>query len=364
LTDGSNGIPPDTPTRVVREDPDREGLLYAGTEFGMYISLDNGAHWQSFQLNLPNVPVTDLKVHRKDLIVSTQGRAFWVLDNLSALHQLTAQTKSTDVHLFKPRDGYRTRTAPAVLGPNLDYYLPSVPSGPVTIDILDSSGALVNSYSSDAPVGGGRGGRGRGAGVAAAESDDPDAAPAFGRGRGGPPPRVTKAEGMNRFVWDVRHQSGVLEPPGSYQVRLKTGAMAQTQPLTVLIDPNVAADGVTAADLKEQFEHNLRMRQLVTDAGQLPARVRDLQTKLTQSAATAEKGNQAEAVDAIAARLFTEPVRYGKPGLQAHITYLASMTTGADQKIGHDAIERYAVLRKELDDLRSQLDRIAGSNPR
>jgi hypothetical protein len=175
---------------------------------------------------------------------------------------------------------------------------------------------------------------------------------------------VTKAEGMNRFVWDVRHQSGVLAPPGSYQVRLKTGAMAQTQPLTVLIDPNVAADGVTAADLKEQFEHNLRMRQLVTDAGQLATRVRDLQTKLTQGAATAEKGNQAEAVDAIAARLFTEPVRYGKPGLQAHITYLASMTTGADQKIGHDAIERYAVLRKELDDLRSQLDRIAGSNPR
>src|SRR4029079_7681004 len=232
LTDGSNGIPPDTPTRVVREDPDREGLLYAGTEFGMYISLDNGAHWQSFQLNLPNVPVTDLKVHRKDLIVSTQGRAFWVLDNLSALHQLTAQTKSTDVHLFKPRDGYRTRTAPAVLGPNLDYYLPSVPSGPVTIDILDSSGALVHSYSSDAPVRGGRSGRGRGAGVAAAESDDPDAAPAFGRGRGGPPPRVTKAEGMNRFVWDVRHQSGVLAPPGSYQVRLKTGHIGQTQPTT------------------------------------------------------------------------------------------------------------------------------------
>ena len=106
------------------------------------------------------------------------------------------------------------------------------------------------------------------------------------------------------------------------------------------------------------------MRQLVTDAGQLATRVRDLQTKLTQGAATAEKGNQAEAVDAIAARLFTEPVRYGKPGLQAHITYLASMTTGADQNIGHDAIERYAVLRKELDDLRSQLDRIAGSNPR
>ncbi len=360
LTDGTNGIPADTPTRVVREDPDREGLLYAGTEFGMYISFDNGAHWQSFQLNLPNVPITDIKVRRRDVVVATQGRAFWILDNVSALHQLTSKTASTEVHLFKPRDGYRTRTAPAVLGPNVDYYLPSVPSGPVTIDILDASGAIVNSYSSDAPAGGGRGGRGRG-GAIAAESDDPDAGPSFRRG--GPPPRVTKAEGMNRFVWDVRHHSGLSAPPGSYQVRLKVGTVAQTQPLTVLIDPNVAADGVTAADLKEQFEHNMRMRQLVTDAAQLAARVRDLQTKL-RGAPAGDRENHAGAVDAIAARLFTDPVRYGKPGLQAHIAYLAGMTTGADQKIGRDALERYAVLRKELDDLRAQLDRITGTNPR
>ncbi len=363
LTDGANGIPADTPTRVVREDPDREGLLYAGTEFGMYISFDNGGHWQSFQLNLPNVPVTDIKVHRKDLIVSTQGRAFWILDNITPLHQLTPQTTSTEIRLLKPRDGYRTRIAPAVLGPNVDYYLPSVPTGPVTLDILDSSSSVVNTYSSDAPTGAGRGGRGRGAAATATDSDDPDAAPAFGRGRGSPPPRVTKVEGVNRFVWDVRNQSGIVAPPGSYQVRLKAGSVVQTQPLTVLIDPNVAADGVTAADLKEQFDHNLRMRQLVTDAGQLATRVRDLQTKLRGSSG-AEKTSQADAVDEIAGRLFNEPVRYGKPGLQAHITYLAGMTTGVDQKIGRDALERYAVLRKELDELRSQLDRIQGSNPR
>ena len=363
LTDGANGIPADTPTRVVREDPDREGLLYAGTEFGMYVSFDNGGHWQSFQLNLPDVPVTDIKVHRKDLIVSTQGRAFWILDNITPLHQLTPQTTSTEIRLLKPRDGYRTRTAPAVLGPNVDYYLPSVPTGPVTLDILDSSGSVVNIYSSDAPAGAGRGGRGRGAAAPATESDDPDAAPAFGRGRGSPPPRVTKVEGMNRFVWDVRQQSGIVAPPGSYQVRLKAGSVVQTQPLNVLIDPNVTADGVTAADLKEQFDHNLRMRQLVTDAGQLATRVRDLQTKLRGSSG-AEKTSQADAVDEIAGRLFNEPVRYGKPGLQAHITYLAGMTTGTDQKIGRDALERYTVLRKELDELRSQLDRIQGSNPR
>ena len=357
LTDGSNGIPADTPTRVVREDPDREGLLYAGTEFGMYISFDNGTHWQSFQLNLPNVPITDIKVHHKDLVVATQGRAFWILDNITALHQITATTSASVVRLLKPRDGYRTRIAANVLGPNIEYYLPTIPSGPVAIDILDGSGALVNSYSSDAPATGGRGGRGRGAGPAGGDPDDPDAAPNSGRGRGGFTPRVTRAEGMNRFVWDVRHQTGVTAAPGSYQARLRVGSVTLSQPFTVLIDPNVAADGVTVADLREQFEHNLRMRRLVADASQLAARVREAQSRFAAgSGADTVKANQ---VDAIAAKLFTEPVRYGKPGLQAHISYLASMTTSADQKVGHDALERYATLRKDLDALAAELDRVA-----
>lgn len=361
LTDGANGIPVDTPTRVVREDPDREGLLFAGTEFGMYVSFDNGRQWQSFQLNLPNVPVTDIKIHHKDLVVATQGRAFWILDNISALHQLTPTTAASEVHLYKPRDGYRTHQAAAVLGPNIDYYLPNMPAAGVTIEIIDAAGNIVNSYGSDAPAAGGRGRRGGGTAMSR-DADDPDAAPSR-RGRGSFVPRVGKSEGMNRFVWDVRDQSGILVPPGSFQVRLKVGAIVHTQPLTVLIDPNVAADGVTVADLKEQFEHNLRMRQLVSDANQLAARVREAEAKLK-----GENGSDAQRrieLDAIAAKLFTEPVRYGKPGLQAHITYLAGMTTAADQKIGRDAIERYATLRKELDALRAELDRFLGiSTPR
>jgi hypothetical protein len=146
LTDGKNGIPADWPTRVVREDPDREGLLYAGTEFGMFISFDNGAHWQSFQLNLPNTPITDLKLHQKSLIVSTQGRSIWMLDNVTALHQFAATTASAGPVLFKPRDGYRTRVNPDRLGPMIDYYLPSVPAGAVVMEILDAKGAVVNRY--------------------------------------------------------------------------------------------------------------------------------------------------------------------------------------------------------------------------
>jgi photosystem II stability/assembly factor-like uncharacterized protein len=354
LTDGKNGIPADCPTRVVREDPDREGLLYAGTEFGMFISFDNGKHWQSFQLNLPNIPVTDIKVHQKDLVISTQGRAFWILDNVTSLHQLVSQTKPSEVQLFKPRDGYRTRVSPTVLGPMIEYYLSNAPTEAVVIEILDAKGTVLNSYNSEtAPP---RTGRGPGAN-GDASSDDPDASP--GR-RFTAPPRVTKNAGVNRFVWDVRHQAGPTMPPGQYQVRLKTGSTTLTEPFTVLIDPRVAEDGVTLADLQEQFDHNMRMRDLVTAVNQLVPRVRDAQNRLKASPADAEKLN---AVNAVASKLLTEPVRYGKPGLQAHITYLASMTANVDQKIGRDAITRYAVLKKELDDVHVEVDRLLGTAP-
>jgi photosystem II stability/assembly factor-like uncharacterized protein len=358
LTDGKNGVPADWPTRVVREDPDREGLLYAGTEFGMFISFDNGAHWQSFQLNLPNVPITDIKVHRKDLIVSTQGRSFWIIDDISSLHQLTTE-KIADVRLFKPRDGFRTRTSPANLGPAVEYFLPNPVAEAVVLEILDEKGTVINSYNSETPQGrGGRGSGGGGAGGAGPESqpDDPDA-PA-GRRFGPPPPRVTKTAGLNRVFWDVRNKEGVIVPPGRYQVRLKIGSTALTEGFNLLIDPRVAEDGVTVADLQEQFEHNMRMRELVTGANQLVTRVRDAQTKL-RNAATADS-EMATKVSALAAKLLSEPVRYGKPGLQAHITYLASMTANIDQKIGRDAIERYAILKKEFDAVRAEVDRVLG----
>ncbi len=109
IADGKNGIPERHFARVVREDPDRRGLLYAGTEYGMYVSFDDGKGWQSLQLNLPVTPVTDLQIKDKDLVVSTQGRSFWILDDLTPLHQLTGETVKSAFHLFQPRDTYRTR---------------------------------------------------------------------------------------------------------------------------------------------------------------------------------------------------------------------------------------------------------------
>jgi hypothetical protein len=126
----------------------------------------------------------------------------------------------------------------------------------------------------------------------------------------------------------------------------------------VRIDPRVAADGVTEADLREQYEHNLRMRELVEAVDTVAARVREAQSRLRNS--TGADTETAKKITAIAEKVFTEPVRYGKPGIQAHITYLAGMTTSVDQKIGRDAVERYQVLKKQLDAIRAELDQVLG----
>ena len=135
-------------------------------------------------------------------------------------------------------------------------------------------------------------------------------------------------------------------------MRLKIGAVSHTQTLNVLIDPRVAADGVTLADLQEQFEHNMRMRELVNSVIQLVTRVREAQKKSPEDTR----------VIALARKLITEPVRYGRPGFQAQVTYLAGMTANVDQKIGRDAIERYQVLKKEFDAIRAEAEQVLGAS--
>ncbi|HZN08704.1 MAG TPA: hypothetical protein VFB65_18045, partial [Pyrinomonadaceae bacterium] len=135
----------------------------------------------------------------------------------------------------------------------------------------------------------------------------------------------------------------------------KTGATVLTEPFNVLIDPRVAADGVTQADLQEQFEHNLRMRELVSSVNQLVTRVREGKTKIQSDLYGALIG--------LESKLVNEPVRYGKPGLQTQITYLAGMTANVDQKIGRDAVERYQVLKKELEVIQGHVNSLLGPPP-
>lgn len=371
LTDGKNGIAADEPARVVREDPDRAGLLYAGTEFGMYISFDNGAHWQSFQLNLPNTPVTDIKVAHKDLVLSTQGRSFWILDDLTPLHQLNGKAASAEAFLFAPRGAVRTpargggglgrRSGVQYPSPGamIDYYLAGAPSGDISLDILDGSGKVIRKFTSAA-----EGSERRRGGEAAVDEEE------GGFRMRGAPARLEKGAGMHRFTWDLRYPgpwqsrmrpegpNGPMAVPGSYTVRLTVGSWSSTEPLTIIEDPRVTKSGVTGADLREQFEHNMRVRELVSEVNKAVARVRAAQASLRNAAGGA--GDRLARLNGLASHLITPPIRYSKPELQTHITYLYSMTNATDQKIGRDAVERYEVLRKELDERIGELNQILG----
>jgi photosystem II stability/assembly factor-like uncharacterized protein len=360
LTNGSNGIPADYPTRVVREDPERQGLLYAGTEFGVFVSFDNGSHWQPLQLNFPVTPVTDMKIQRGDLVLSTQGRAFWILDDVTPLRQLTDQLISKGDHLLRPRDAYRVRYSSGFgggesnrtssadpqyppQGAMIDYWIQPNTSGPVTIDIIDGRGSIVRTYSTEPQPDSG----------AALPSDV-----ASIRLNSAGTPRLTKNAGLNRVIWDFAYpgpwdagarrsgRGGPLAAPGAYTLRITANGATETQPLTLRPDPRITKDGVTPAVLRSQRAHNLRVRDLVTEVN---LAVAQLETLRRSTKTVALSPDRARKLQALEETLVTPSVRYSRPALQAHIQYLYSATTAADQKVGHDAEVRFAELRKELD---------------
>jgi len=347
LTTGSNGIPADSPTRVVREDPDREGLLYAGTEFGMFVSFDDGAHWQSFKLNLPATPVTDIKVYRKDLVFSTMGRSFWILDNLTPLHQLNEQAASSRFHLYAPGDAYRMRYSSGgrsaanpeypSAGAVIDYYFTEEPSEAVTLEILDAAGKLIRTFS----------------GEAAGERQVTPEQRGIRAGRGGGQ-GLPKSAGMHRFVWDLRHEgrSSPIVVPGTYQAKLTVGNWSHTERFDVLIDPRVAEDGVTQSDLVAQVSLSFKVQDVLNSARATSERIREARSsgRLTRS--------QNEKLDALQVQLVTAGGRYPQPMLIDQISYLYSMLGRADQKPGRDAYQRYDELNASLSKILSELEQI------
>jgi photosystem II stability/assembly factor-like uncharacterized protein len=278
LSDGQNGIPKDQPVRVVREDPDREGLFYAGTEFGLFVSFDEGAHWQTLQQNLPHTPITDLKVHRQDLVVATQGRSFWILDDLTVLHQLRDDVRASNLHVFRPADatiarlpGYRGSRAPEnpTAGAVIQFWLGNDAAEDVRIEILDAGGTVIRRF--EGSLG---------------ESDDvpSDDAEDDNEGEGDPEdPNLEKEElevehGMNRFVWNLQYPGpdviegsqfslaytgGAWAPPGTYQVRVENGSDIQTVSLHVGPDPRFT--NVSEDDLDAQFRLTLQIRDRLTE---------------------------------------------------------------------------------------------------
>jgi photosystem II stability/assembly factor-like uncharacterized protein len=291
------GIPDTTFTRVIREDPNKRGLLYAGTETGMYVSFDNGEHWQSMQLNLPIVPITDLAIQKreKELVVATQGRSFWILDDLPVLHEMMAAggfSAASETRLYKPKESYRMPGGGFPLGPTATlgrnpangvvvyYSLKAKPTSDVDLEFLDSAGKSIRKFTAKAKADGA---------AAAAPAQPPGEGGFFGGG--GAPPVPTDA-GLNRFVWDTRYPDAVRFPgmilwsgetrgpklaPGNYQVKLTVEGKSYTQPFEIKADPRLTT---TPADYAKQFELNLKIRDKLSETHNAIIQIRDVRKQV------------------------------------------------------------------------------------
>ena len=285
----TGGIPGDHFTRVVRADPDREGLLYAGTERGIYYSVDDGANWESLQLNLPITPVTDLAVKEQDLVVATQGRGFWILDDLTVVHQMTPETQRAGAYLFSPRPAIRLTAGgrsdePGNAGTNphpgvvFHYSLAEEPQEdvPVTLEVYETRGIEPIWTWTRKPT------------ADEAEEDDTE------RGENEPPDtRVLSADaGLNRFVWDMRYpgmerfenlvmwadmEAGPKAVPGPYRARLTVGDAVREVAFQIEPDPRSSATG---QDYIEQFNFILEARDLLSRTHGEIRRIRDLRSQL------------------------------------------------------------------------------------
>jgi hypothetical protein len=335
------GIPDSAFVRVVREDPARKGLLYAGTETGVYVSFDDGALWQPLQLNLPIVPITDLAVQGSDLVASTQGRSFWILDDLSTIRQLNPQVVGSPAHLFQPRDTIRMRTgggggggAASAVGQNPAsgvvawYFLKDKPADGVSLEILDRTGKPIRTFRSRENAAG-EGGNERRAFL-------------------GPAPSrfVVPAEaGLNRFEWDMRYPDASLPPPGTnlfgasvrgpqvvpgtYQVRLTAAGRTLTQPFGVRKDPRTST---TTEDFDKQFALLMQIHERLTathdaiaDLIASRADVRAAIARAGRTPAAAAIASQGEALDAKLASVQDELVQMNIRDGNDVLTYPAKL---------------------------------------
>jgi photosystem II stability/assembly factor-like uncharacterized protein len=310
-----NGLGPTDYVHVVREDPTRKGLLYAGTQHGVYVSFNDGDRWEPLSLNLPDVQISDLIVEDNDIAIATHGRGFYILDNVAPVREASAAAASADPYLFKPGDAIR-----GAGGATISYLLKQ-PAKDLRIEILDSKGTVAFSIVGGEPNTGR--GRGRGAGrgqSAAAPAENADTATTTdetapgGRGRGGPP-TTSMAAGLNRTTWNLDYPgpttfpgmvlwgattSGPSAPPGTYQVRLTVDGKSQTQPLVVRRHPLRSA---TDADLKEQFDFGMQIRDKVSEANNAVILIRSVKQQVKDRLAKSTDSQLADAGGKLTANL-------------------------------------------------------------
>jgi photosystem II stability/assembly factor-like uncharacterized protein len=312
------GIPNGGASNVVREDPVRKGLLFAGTEGSVYVSFNDGEDWQPLQLNLPHTSMRDLTIHGDDLIVATHGRSFWILDDITPLRQVSSDIAKSPVHLFAPQEAIRFRwnrnpdtplppEVPAGKNPPdgaiVDYYLASAPAKPVVLEILDEQHHLVRRYAS---------------------TDKPELTEKIAAEHPIPmywvrPTEILSANpGMHRFVWDMHYASpdslshefpisaivhdtpkyplGAFALPGEYTVKLSVDGMTYTQPLTVTMDPRIKTP---LTDLRKQFEMESGSMAGMNTSYQVLSYVQSLRAQLKDRAQKAGSSAVTEKIAAL-----------------------------------------------------------------
>lgn len=371
IATGNRGIPNDSPVWVVREDPERDGLLYAGTEFGLYVSFDDGTHWQSLQQNLPVSRVPDLKVKDDDLVVATHGRSFWILDDLAPLRQLTRTVAEADQYLFSPAPAYLAtpsgggeadaedrEPAGKPHGATIDYVFGEAPDTTVTLSLLQNDGSVVRQFTSDSS--------------AAMERGD----------------AVLPADaGMNRFQWSLRadevdevddavvwgYTGGPKVPPGSYTVRLATASGdTLTESVEVRMDPRL--ENVTSEDLNAQYDLATAIRDSTTSVYDAIRTIRSVREQVTSVASHAEEAgheNLVEDADSISSSLtsieeklmqtknesFQDPLNF-PPQLDNQYAYLYGYVVQPDGPPTEAARARFEDLNEQWRTLRGELHSI------
>ncbi len=364
LTTATNGIPEDFSTRVLREDPVRQGLLYAGTEYGMFVSFDDGKTWKKFQQNLPVTPITDIKIFRGDIVLSTMGRGFWILDNITALRQQEIDNLESTAVLFKPDNTIRYRY-PRVGGSStafpkydrpsviFDYYLPKGYKGKVTLEIFDSNNKPVIAVTSDTT-----------------KQKTPDKeiynmqlsqiTVLSDRSLSG------KA-GLNRFNWNMRSKgawhasnsrrfkNGPMVAPGTYTAKLKIGDTTLEQSFEIVMDPRVAESGVSVADINEQIAMQHKVQQLLSETRILQDKL-EKEAKSLKGKKAAGKKERLEKVNAVLSKIRNAKGAYPQQMYASQVSYLLNMISGADQLPGQEAETRFKELTDQYNKLKQEAE--------
>tara|TARA_Y100000590_G_scaffold62948_1_gene67440 strand:+ start:4569 stop:7544 length:2976 start_codon:yes stop_codon:yes gene_type:complete len=339
----TQGIPDDYPVRVLREDSEKEGLLFAGTEFGMFISLDDGENWESFQQNLPITPITDIKIHRNDVVLSTMGRSFWIMDNINFLRNINYD-EGNFLYPVANTIRYRNRQSNSnhVLYPqasvDIDYKILKDSVSEILIKIMDIDNNLINSYKS----------RVKNENIEKYEMSINEFTYISNS-------NISNKKGVNRFKWDMRHmgswnknsrfsyRNGPLVKPGIYKVVLTIDGKSFTENFEIMSDPRI--EDLTYEIYEEQERVLLEIRDFMTD-------VRVFENEVSKMLEKKPKNKNLISLDK---KLNTNEGTYMQPMLIDQIRYLQSMLSRADQKPGKDVYNRLRELKLEFNLLKDKL---------